>query len=301
MWRWSHSWSLRSVAQRRVTVPGLCRGLHARRYQHQCSARPSSEDWRDLETRWLADHGLLPGMLLSRDSWRRELVERNNHDAREERGSSRAVCCDEWRLCRRRSSIRFAAGRLCRWRIRRSLAAWKWILQWRRWVVWSHGRPSHRSRGCGQSRAERIRSTVGCKLQHGCSWCNSDAIRALLSSRQPIVWPDNNHLLSCLAGLNRDRSTPRKSRLRQGGAHTRCYAESSSTRRRTGDGQTQQTCTLSQSWQQTKALSALQKASESVKRKQKVVFVFAASSGAARYVMAPGTSCTILHLRGAQE
>ena len=27
---WSHSWSLRSVAQRRVTVPGLCRGLHAR-------------------------------------------------------------------------------------------------------------------------------------------------------------------------------------------------------------------------------------------------------------------------------
>jgi hypothetical protein len=45
---------------------------------------------------------------------------------------------------------------------------------------------------------------------------------------------------------------------------------------------------LSQSWQQTKALSALQKASESVERKQKVVFVFAASSGAARYVMAPG-------------
>ena len=47
---------------------------------------------------------------------------------------------------------------------------------------------------------------------------------------------------------------------------------------------------MSQSWQQTKALSALQKASESVKRKQKVVFVFAAaaSSGAARYVMAPG-------------
>ena len=31
-----------------------------------------------------------------------------------------------------------------------------------------------------------------------------------------------------------------------------------------------------------------QKASESVERKQKVVFVFAASSGAARYVMAPG-------------
>jgi hypothetical protein len=81
---------------------------------------------------------------------------------------------------------------------------------------------------------------------------------------------------------------PENSRLRQGGAHNRCYAESSSTRRRTGDGQTQQTCTLSQSWQQTKALSALQKASESVKRKQKVVFVFAASSGAARYVMAPG-------------
>ena len=42
------------------------------------------------------------------------------------------------------------------------------------------------------------------------------------------------------------------------------------------------------SWQQTKALSALQKASESVKRKQKVVFAFAASSGAALYVMAPG-------------
>ena len=32
----------------------------------------------------------------------------------------------------------------------------------------------------------------------------------------------------------------------------------------------------------------MQKASESVERKQKVVFVFAASSGAARYVMAPG-------------
>jgi len=287
MWRWSHSWSLRSVAQRRVTVPGLCRGLHARRYQHQCSARPSSEDWRDLETRWLADHGLLPGMLLSRDSWRRELVERNNHDAREERGSSRAVCCDEWRLCRRRSSIRFAAGRLCRWRIRRSLAAWKWILQWRRWGVWSPSRLSHRSRGCGQSRAERICSTAGCKLQHGCSWCNSDATTsaALKSST------------NCLARQQPPALLPSGPKPRS--IHTK--EKSSSTRRRTGDGQTQQTCTLSQSWQQTKALSALQKASESVKRKQKVVFVFAASSGAARYVMAPGTSCTILHLRGAQE
>lgn len=44
-------------------------------------------------------------------------------------------------------------------------------------------------------------------------------LRALLSGRQPIVWPDNNHLLSCLAGLNRDR------------IHTK--EKSSSTRRRT--------------------------------------------------------------------
>lgn len=29
-------------------MPGLCRGLHALRYQHRCSARPSSEDWHDL-------------------------------------------------------------------------------------------------------------------------------------------------------------------------------------------------------------------------------------------------------------
>ena len=58
-------------------------------------------------------------------------------------------------------------------------------------------------------------------------------LRALLSSRQPIVWPDNNHLLSCLAGL-KPRSNPHQgkvvfdkeantidatpSRLRQGGA-----------------------------------------------------------------------------------
>ena len=29
-------------------MPGLCRGLHDLRYQHRCSARPSSEDWHDL-------------------------------------------------------------------------------------------------------------------------------------------------------------------------------------------------------------------------------------------------------------
>ena len=77
--------------------------------------------------------------------------------------------------------------------------------------------------------------------------------------------------------------------------------QSSSTRRRTGREQTQQTCTLSQSWQQTKALSALQKASESVERKQKVVFVFAASSGAALYVMAPGNKLHDSSQQGAQE
>ncbi len=60
---------------------------------------------------------------------------------------------------------------------------------------------------------------------HGASFSTAAAgviltqLRALLSSRQPIVWPDNSHLLSCLAGLNRDR------------IHTK--EKSSSTRRRT--------------------------------------------------------------------
>jgi hypothetical protein len=62
---------------------------------------------------------------------------------------------------------------------------------------------------------------------------------------------------------------------------------------------------LSQSLQQTKALGALQKASESVQveRKQKVVFqvVLAASSGAPLYVMAPGNKLHDSSQQGAQE
>jgi len=49
-----------------------------------------------------------------------------------------------------------------------------------------------------------ICSRVGCKLQQRLQLVFLTQLRAQLSSRQPNVWPDNNHLLSYLAGLNRD-------------------------------------------------------------------------------------------------
>ena len=94
-------------------------------------------------------------------------------------------------------------------------------------------RLSHRSRGCGQSRAERICPTVGCKLQHGCSWCNSDATTsaALKSSTNCLARQQPPALLP---SRPKPRSNPHQgkvvfdkeahtidatlSRLRQGGA-----------------------------------------------------------------------------------
>jgi hypothetical protein len=45
----------------------------------------------------------------------------------------------------------------------------------------------------------------GCKLQQWLQLVFLTQLRAQLSSRQTIVWPDTNHRLSHLAGLNRDR------------------------------------------------------------------------------------------------
>ena len=45
---------------------------------------------------WGRDGSLI--MDFSQECFYLATLEKNNHDAREERGSSRAVCCDEWRL-----------------------------------------------------------------------------------------------------------------------------------------------------------------------------------------------------------